>query len=442
MEHALDQTNENFPSLIIFEENLTAAGLEQISAEAKTWPATAKTKEEYDLIYSEHQRFKRLRLAVTKKKDELTKSEKQKFEAEKNRISRDYDFVMGILAPLEKRLADSRQEWDDRKKRELEEKARIEAEKQKEEFERQQLIRDHAQAIMENVAFDEEKRRVEKLAKEEAERKAKADERERLLRLEKERLDKIEAERQAAAAEKEAELKAQAEKIARERREFECEKSRLDFDQAWDDAHEIPIPQEQTTGSFEIKTVRPQILAPVSDPWESDENASPLDDVKKAIDDNRGNKPTFSRDKYEQMIGRRIRNHCGEGEEKSLWHGPEQVESTFSETELSDNQEAREDLEKNLNMTPRTVLQEKQEGDHPPENFAAPLVETIIMLPGDDENIKKDVLEISSDAVFGLGALIAENPIQDQELKIEIKNLLNRFKSAHRIFSDKYGEKP
>ena len=341
--------------LIIFEENMTAAGLEKIQAEALNWPKVAETKQQYDQIYSDHQRFKRLRLAVTKKKTELTKTEKQKFESEKTRINVDYDFVMSVLAPLEKQLADSRQEWGNRIKAEAEEKAKIEADRQKAEWERQENIR------------------LEKIRIEEAERKAKADERERLLKIEADRLEKIESERQAAAAEKEKqqELEAQqleasnialekaAAELARQRFEFECEKSRVDFETAWNYYYSTPIDDD----------------------------------------------------------GRNIQ-------------------------EFTENQEARQDLERNMKMTPRaeqkTPLQAKQDGDYAPDVFAAQAKpEPVKLFSLADYEAIKFILKNSTDTI---GQLIAhqEAGVKNTELNIEISNFLNRLKSAKRIFANKY----
>lgn len=340
--------------IIIFEENLTAAGLQKIQAESKNWPAVAETKEQYDLIYSEHQRFKRLRLAVTKKQKELTQTEKQKFENEKNRINKDYDFVMSVLSPLEKQLADSRKDWDERKKAEAEEKAKIEAEKQRLEFERQekireeqQIVRDHEQGLKENAEFDREKQRREDLARIEAERKSAADERDR--------------QQENEARELEAaniSLEAERHKMKMERYEFECEKSRLSFDEAWE---------------------------------ESEKNR-------------------------QEEVSEVMHNIC---------------------SAISENQEARHDLNKKMSLSGATVEKMPPELSEVIPAQEKPEPETGFSI-GDIDAIKS-VIDYSNDLTQCITGRIGKG-IKNDELRIELKNFLNRVKSARRIFNDKFGK--
>ena len=191
--------------LTIFEENLTADGLAKIEEEAKTWPAVASNKQDYDLIYEQHQRFKRLRIACTKKASELIKIERESFKKSESKIKHDLAFVMRILVPLEHQLLEARTEWDNAIETKKKEKADALALEQKIEFERQ-----------------EAEREIIRLAQ-------------------KEEADRLKAEADRLKTQDDA-IKASKEKLDRERREFEIEKGRLSFDEAWEAAWaEIPL---------------------------------------------------------------------------------------------------------------------------------------------------------------------------------------------------------
>lgn len=143
--------------LIIFEENLTLEGLKNLQAQAETWPTRASDKSEYELVYSEHQRMKKLRQLVTKKKTELINEEKVNFENVKKKIDNDYITVMAFLEPIENKLANARELWDAEIAAYKEKEAREEAEKQRREHERQQYINDWFAAHEENARIDKEK---------------------------------------------------------------------------------------------------------------------------------------------------------------------------------------------------------------------------------------------------------------------------------------------
>ena len=186
--------------LTIFEENLTADGLAKIEEESKTWPTVASNKQDYDLIYEQHQRCKRLRIACNKKADELIKEEKLKFEGSKTKIKLDLDFVMAVLRPLEKQLLEARTEWDNAIETKKKEKADALALEQKIEFERQEA------------------------------------EREKIRLAQKEEADQLEAEADRLKTQDDG-IKVSKDKLNRERKEFEIEKGRLNFDEAWEDGY-------------------------------------------------------------------------------------------------------------------------------------------------------------------------------------------------------------
>lgn len=152
--------------LIIFEENLTIEGLKNLQAQAETWPTRARDKSEYELVYSEHQRMKKLRQLVTKKKTELIKDEKISFENIKKKIDNDYITVMAFLEPIENKLAKARELWDAEIAAYKEKEAREEAEKQRREHERQQYINDWFAAHEENARREKEIAHREKQAAE------------------------------------------------------------------------------------------------------------------------------------------------------------------------------------------------------------------------------------------------------------------------------------
>lgn len=144
--------------LIIFEENLTLEGLKHLQEQASTWPTRALNKPEYELVYSEHQRMKKLRQLVTKKKTELINEEKVNFENAKKKIDNDYITVMAFLEPIENKLALARELWDAEIAAYKEKEAREEADRQRKEQERQQFLRDWIHAHEENQLFDERKK--------------------------------------------------------------------------------------------------------------------------------------------------------------------------------------------------------------------------------------------------------------------------------------------
>jgi hypothetical protein len=198
--------------LIIFEENLTAEGLELILEESKTWPVVAHTPDQYKIVYDEHQRFKRLSLAIRKRAKEYDNEAKKIFTERKDKINNDMEFVLGIINPLITRLGDSRQRYDDETEAYKIQAAMIEAERQEAEFKRQELIRATQRRLQEEKDEDDALKadylRDEIVAWTEYER-------------EKQRL-------------KDQELADEKARLERERYEFECEKTRLDTNEAWE----------------------------------------------------------------------------------------------------------------------------------------------------------------------------------------------------------------
>lgn len=234
----------NGQDLIIFEENLTLEGLERIKQEAEQYPVTADTKESYKTVYDQHQRFKRLHVAVRKKAEDLIKSAKSDFEAERDKINADLKFVLDVIEPIRDKLETARTDYEATEKAEKERLAREEAERQQAELKRQQ----EEQARLEAERLAEQKR-IE--AEQEAERKRLADE-----------AAKVEAEKAALAYEMK-----KFQYLTQYGETFEIMKpdgtkelldperiqtiidSRLDFDAAWDDSH----PVEYTDEDLEIK---------------------------------------------------------------------------------------------------------------------------------------------------------------------------------------------
>lgn len=188
--------------LTIFEETLTEVGLQAISTEAELLPEIAKNKKDYDAVYEFSTRMKRLSVAVRKKEKALQSDLKSAYQTDRAKIQKDLEFVLGVIDPL---IASSM-------------KAR-------------EYIEAETEAHKENKAREAAAAQMAEQARIQAER-------ERLQREEEARQEQ-ERQRQAEAAEahrkEEARLAAEREKLERERYEFECSKTRLDFDEAWED---------------------------------------------------------------------------------------------------------------------------------------------------------------------------------------------------------------
>lgn len=152
--------------LIQFDPEVTPEALAILQEQAKTFPVKIENEKQYKEIYDNHQKVKKIRFAVDKKKDELIKTEKKHFESNKLKILEEQRIIMLVLTPIETQLLETRTEWEEEKERIKQEKAEVEAEKQRLEFERQQLIRDEIEAWKMNEEFDrlkkeDEARRVE-----------------------------------------------------------------------------------------------------------------------------------------------------------------------------------------------------------------------------------------------------------------------------------------
>ncbi|MEJ2043665.1 MAG: hypothetical protein P8X74_03790 [Reinekea sp.] len=204
-------------NLIIFEENLTADGLAKIQEEAKNLPAEATDKESYKLVYDQHQRFKRLHVAVRKKADELIAQHKSTFESEKADIEKSLGYVLGIIEPIRDKLGTARKKYDAEEKARKEAAAAEEAKKQQEEFERQQKIRDEIDAHEENRLFDE-RRQIEEEKAELAEQKRQLEETKKLIDLAK------------------THIETNGTPFTQE--QLDIELNRLSFDETWKEAHE------------------------------------------------------------------------------------------------------------------------------------------------------------------------------------------------------------
>lgn len=228
-------TSSTTSALTIFEETLTEDGLAVIKSQAANLPAIARNETDYDTVYEFSTRLKRLSVAVRKKEKTIQKDLKTDFTTRKLKISKDLDYVTGIITPLIDMTITSRdymESWIEARK---EQKAKMLAETATREQNRIHIFSVYDQAHAENIERDNE---IKETARTETERVKK----ERLQAEEAERVKndaaKLKAE-QAKLAQEEAEaqkyINDQREQIKRERYEFECEKTRLDVDDAWTD---------------------------------------------------------------------------------------------------------------------------------------------------------------------------------------------------------------
>jgi len=139
----------------IFNDEITKQGLIEIVEKSKTLPAVITNKEEFELIYSHYQSIKNIRIAINKKTKELIKLHKFTFETHKSFTQNEETKVLNILSPIETKLKTIREIWEKKQKIKAEEKAAEIAERQKAEFNRQEIIRVYDQAHIENQEYDQ-----------------------------------------------------------------------------------------------------------------------------------------------------------------------------------------------------------------------------------------------------------------------------------------------
>lgn len=185
-------------SLGVSEETLL-----NIQEDFKSFPEVIENKEQSVKNYDSYQIVRRLRIALVKKAKEFVTHEKTEFEKKKEHISFEELRILNILSPIEKTLLSRRTDWEEKQEKIKQEAADEAAKIQKEEFDRQEKIRDEIQAWKDAAEFDarkaadlirkqEEKRfkeAQEKLATEKAEfekKKSELDARERELELQEE----------------------------------------------------------------------------------------------------------------------------------------------------------------------------------------------------------------------------------------------------------------
>jgi hypothetical protein len=217
-------TPEPDTTLTVFEESLTKESLEKISREAALLPQWAKTELEYDQAYEFSTRLKRLSTACRKREKAIQKELRKNYNEQKQKIKKDLEFVLGIIEPLITKSVESREYIECWKLAIKQDKARTLAAEQERERIRIEIWKAWDEAHEMNDKFDRDRLEA--------------------IRQEQERI--AEQERQAKQAE---ELKAAEEKLKRERYEFECTKSRLNFDEAWKCAYPEPVTVESDASS-------------------------------------------------------------------------------------------------------------------------------------------------------------------------------------------------
>jgi len=152
--------------LTLFNDSITEQGLKEFRAKAESLPSEIEDKDGYVWIYKHYQDVRKLRIAIDKKLEELIKNAKSDFETKKEKIHAQSRLIYVVILPIGKKLKQIRETYESEEKQKAEEKARIEAEKQKAEFNRQEILRVWDQAELENQDFDqnieEEIRRVDK----------------------------------------------------------------------------------------------------------------------------------------------------------------------------------------------------------------------------------------------------------------------------------------
>lgn len=192
--------------LITFTPEVTPEALKLIQEQTAELPAVIETKKEYDQVYSAYQNIRKIRIAVDKRKSELQKFEKVKFEKIKKKISLVATSIYDILSPIELKLLASRTDWENKIEEKRIIKSEAAAELQRLEFERQDLIRQHTRALEDNENFNEMRKIVIETRK----------------------------------------LAIESDKLKKEREQFEIEKNRLSFDDALVEAYPPPLIEDQT----------------------------------------------------------------------------------------------------------------------------------------------------------------------------------------------------
>jgi len=137
----------------IFNESITEKALKEFQEQADWVPKVIENKDDYNVVYAHYQESRKLRIAIKKKTEELVKSAKSSFDAEKRLILNEENKILSIITPIEARLKLTRQTWEESERLKAEKKASEIAEKQKAEFNRQEILRVWEQAHLENYDY-------------------------------------------------------------------------------------------------------------------------------------------------------------------------------------------------------------------------------------------------------------------------------------------------
>ena len=141
--------------ITIFKDAITEKALQEIQDKLKFLPEVIKSKTEFNIIYANYQEVRKIRIAINKKAKELISSKRGDFELEKQLIIGAELKIVNILSEVEDKLKLTRETWEESERLITEKKAEEIAEKQKAEFNRQEILRVYDQAHIDNDDFDQ-----------------------------------------------------------------------------------------------------------------------------------------------------------------------------------------------------------------------------------------------------------------------------------------------
>lgn len=140
--------------ITIFKDAITENVLQEIQDKIKFLPGIIKNKSEFNIIYANYQEVRKIRIAINKKAKELISSKRSTFELEKQLVIGAELKIVNILSEVEDKLKLTRETWEESERIKKEKKAAEIAEKQKAEFNRQEILRVWETAVLENAAFN------------------------------------------------------------------------------------------------------------------------------------------------------------------------------------------------------------------------------------------------------------------------------------------------
>lgn len=135
-----DVTNQE-TELIQFGNDVSKQALEELKAHVAELPKVIVNKIDFDVIYTNYQSVRKLRIAVGKKAELLIKVEKLKLTTETKVIKEKEKEILNIISPIESDLFKLRNEWEEKEKLAAQVKAAEIAKEQQIEFQRQAKIR-------------------------------------------------------------------------------------------------------------------------------------------------------------------------------------------------------------------------------------------------------------------------------------------------------------